>query len=85
MGPVISSQALSRITSLICDRSSGKLLVGGERLTGLSLLDGFDLSQGYFYPPTVIEDISISDEIWREEIFGPVIVVKRFSVLELFR
>jgi acyl-CoA reductase-like NAD-dependent aldehyde dehydrogenase len=49
-------------------------------MTGFSELDGFDLSKGSFYPPTVIVDVGIEDEIWQEEIFGPVVVVKRFEV-----
>lgn len=80
MGPVVSSLALARVESMVSNRSSGKLLMGGQRLTGLSPLDGFDLSQGFFYAPTVIEDIHVSDELWQEEIFGPVVVVKKFSV-----
>lgn len=49
-------------------------------MLGPSPLDGFNLSKGCFYAPTIIEDISPEDEIWKEEIFGPVVVVKRFSV-----
>lgn len=56
------------------------ILVGGERMMGKSDLDGFDFSKGSFYPPTVIADIGIEDEIWQEEVFGPVVVVKRFKV-----
>jgi acyl-CoA reductase-like NAD-dependent aldehyde dehydrogenase len=52
-------------------------------MAGLSSLDGHDLSEGYFYPPTVIEDVSVDDEIWREEIFGPVVVIKRFEVMRV--
>ncbi|GJJ07523.1 hypothetical protein Clacol_001725 [Clathrus columnatus] len=79
MGPVVSSRALSRIISMVSNRTSGTIVMGGERMSGKSPLDGFDLSQGYFYPPTVIENIDIRDEVWQEEIFGPVIVVKRFN------
>lgn len=49
-------------------------------MTGRSSLDGYDLSQGSFYPPTVIADISTEDSLWQEEIFGPVVVVIRFKV-----
>lgn len=80
MGTVISDRALSRIMSMVGQRKSGAILVGGSRMTGPSPLDGHDLSQGYFYAPTVIADIDVNDELWREEIFGPVLVVKRFKV-----
>jgi hypothetical protein len=49
-------------------------------MSGISELDGFDFSKGSFFPPTVITNISVEDELWKEEIFGPVVVVKRFSV-----
>lgn len=47
---------------------------------GTSLLDGYDFSRGAFLPPTIIEDIEPDDVLWKEEVFGPVIVVKRFFV-----
>ena len=80
MGSVISSRALCRISSMVSGRSSGKVLAGGEPMTGRSSLDDYDLSQGSFYPPTVIADISTEDSLWQEEIFGPVVVVIRFKV-----
>jgi len=79
MGTVISQKSLERIDAMV-KRSSGTILAGGERLQGLSELDGFDFSQGAFYPPTVIADVGLEDELWIEEVFGPVVVVKKFSV-----
>jgi len=64
------------------ENAGSKVLLGGERLFGPSELDGFDFSNGAFYPPTVITDVAIEDEIWKEEVFGPVVVVKQFSVSE---
>lgn len=49
-------------------------------MTGTSDLDGFEFSRGCFYPPTVLEDVGTEDELWREEVFGPVVVVKKFEV-----
>jgi hypothetical protein len=49
-------------------------------MLGKSLLNNFDFSRGSFYPPTVISDVDVSHELWQEEIFGPVVVVKKFSV-----
>lgn len=48
-------------------------------MAGISELDGFDLSAGSFYAPTVIEDIDLEDELWREEVFGPILVVTKFQ------
>lgn len=52
-------------------------------MTGTSDLDGFEFSRGCFYPPTVLEDVGTQDELWREEVFGPVVVVKKFEVCNL--
>jgi len=79
MGSVISSKHLDRIDAMVKRASAtATILVGGERMAGVSELDGFDFSKGSFYPPTVIADVGIEDEIWKEEVFGPVVVVKRF-------
>jgi acyl-CoA reductase-like NAD-dependent aldehyde dehydrogenase len=80
MGTIISQRHLERIEETITKRKSGSILAGGRRMMDRSSLDGFDFSQGSFFPPTVIEDVSTEDMLWREEIFGPVVVVKRFSV-----
>ena len=79
MGTVISMRQLERIESMV-QRGVGTILAGGRRMTGASELDGYDFSQGAFFPPTVITDVPTEDDLWREEIFGPVVVVTRFSV-----
>ncbi|KAI0050240.1 aldehyde dehydrogenase [Auriscalpium vulgare] len=79
MGTVISARHLARIDDMIKTRTSGSILVGGEPLRGKSPLDDFDFSKGAFFPPTVIGDISTDDPLWQEEIFGPVVVARRFE------
>lgn len=49
-------------------------------MMGASELDGFDFSKGSFFPPTVVQDIDTDDELWKEEVFGPVVVTKSFAV-----
>lgn len=78
MGTVISSHHLQRMEGMV-KRTNGTILRGGEPMSGTSDLDGFDFSKGSFFPPTVITNISVEDELWKEEIFGPVVVIKRFS------
>ncbi|KAF8467109.1 aldehyde dehydrogenase [Russula ochroleuca] len=80
MGSVISSRHLQRIHSMIEQRSSGTILIGGEPLKDRSSLDGFDFSRGSFYPPTVIADVSLDDTLWKEEVFGPVVVLNKFEM-----
>ncbi|KAF3938831.1 Omega-crystallin [Dactylella cylindrospora] len=89
MGPLISARQLGNVENLVNDAVSsgkGKAVTGGERMQGKSPLDGFDFSKGYFYPPTIListEDSSIlTTRIWKEEAFGPVIVVVGFETEE---
>ena len=81
MGTIISETHLQRIEKMVQKRpASARILAGGKRLKGKSTLDGFDFSRGLFYPPTVIDGVETHDELWREEVFGPVVVVKKFNV-----
>lgn len=86
MGPLISARQLRNVDELVTDAISsgqGTALTGGERLQHQSALDGTDFSKGYFYPPTVIASTSgdsiLKTRLWREEAFGPVVVVTSFS------
>ena len=84
MGTIISETHLQRIEKMAEERpSKARILAGGQRLQGASALDGFDFSQGIFYPPTVIDGVETHDDLWREEVFGPVVVVKKFKVNKL--
>ncbi|TFK55538.1 aldehyde dehydrogenase [Heliocybe sulcata] len=82
MGSIISPRHLSRIETIVSNRASGTLLTGGHRLTSTSPLDNFDFSRGSFYAPTVILDPALDSELWQEEVFGPVVVVKSFGTEE---
>ncbi|KAI7093773.1 hypothetical protein KC352_g39741 [Hortaea werneckii] len=81
MGPLISEKQLQVVTTLVSDASARglEIVTGGRRMTGPSPLDGFPLSSGYFYAPTVIIDGTdskvVDARLWKEEAFGPVIVV----------
>lgn len=80
MGSVISEESLKRIESMLAAEPKAKILYGGRRLTDTSRVDQFDFSRGAFFPPTVVSNVSTSGSLWREEIFGPVVVVKQFRV-----
>ncbi|KAI1324715.1 aldehyde dehydrogenase [Xylariaceae sp. FL0255] len=89
MGPLISKRQLDIVSDLVEEAISsglGKLFRGGERMTGRSALDGTDFSRGHFYAPTIITprtSPSLQDirktRLWREEAFGPVIIVLGFD------
>ncbi|KAH8196812.1 hypothetical protein TruAng_009015 [Truncatella angustata] len=89
MGPVVSLKQLNNIEALVREALDGgkvKTSTGGSRMTGQSQLDGTDFTKGYYYPPTILvssQGSSIVDSrIWREEAFGPVIVVVGFDTEE---
>jgi acyl-CoA reductase-like NAD-dependent aldehyde dehydrogenase len=79
MGTVISPKHLERIGTMIA-KSKGRVVIGGSRLVGRSQLDNYDLAQGSFFAPTIVADVGLDDELWREEVFGPVVVVQKFRV-----
>uniref|UniRef100_A0A453C5H6 betaine-aldehyde dehydrogenase n=3 Tax=Aegilops tauschii subsp. strangulata TaxID=200361 RepID=A0A453C5H6_AEGTS len=60
-----------------------KKFISTARSEGATILHGGDrpkhLGKGFFIEPTIITDVSTSMQIWREEVFGPVICVKVFK------
>jgi acyl-CoA reductase-like NAD-dependent aldehyde dehydrogenase len=85
MGPLISSNQLKNVIAIVDEAVSQgvSVLCGGARMTGKSQLDDQDFGSGYYYPPTVLIDgpkAKLTDSrIWKDEAFGPVIVVIGFS------
>jgi len=72
IGPLINQSQLDKVCGFVERAQAG----GATVLTGGSRLEGLD---GFYYRPTIIEGLSDSSEAWREEIFGPVLAVKRFT------
>jgi len=74
VGPVVSAAALERILRVIdrARRDGARLLTGGARLGG-------DLAAGYFIAPTVFADVDHTSDLARNEVFGPVLAMMRFS------
>lgn len=71
LGPIIDEGQLARIASIVDDSvaEGARLVAGGT-------------SSGLFYKPTVLADITPDHRAWREEIFGPVAPVMKFSTVE---
>ncbi|KAJ4296897.1 hypothetical protein N0V90_006945 [Kalmusia sp. IMI 367209] len=88
MGPLISAKQLVNVRSLVDNALESGVWVyaGGKRMSGTSELDGTDFEKGYFYPPTILADSPehkiVDTKIWKEEAFGPVIVVVEFDTEE---
>jgi acyl-CoA reductase-like NAD-dependent aldehyde dehydrogenase len=76
MGPVASSQQVSRVTGYleIARAEGARVVVGG----GVPKLPA-PLDEGYFIEPTLLADVDNSMRCAQEEIFGPVLVAVRFS------
>lgn len=71
VGPMIDQKGRSKIDSLVREAVDH----GADLLTGGQIIEG----PGYFYPPTVIDNVSPDSRIWSEEIFGPVVSITRFT------
>ncbi|MFF6987075.1 NADP-dependent succinic semialdehyde dehydrogenase [Streptomyces sp. NPDC010273] len=74
VGPVASEAGRSDLEELVDDavESGATVLCGGERPDG----------PGWFYPPTVLTDITREMRIHREETFGPVATLYRVADLD---
>src|SRR5690606_36285832 len=74
VGPLASEQGRADLEELVDDavRSGATVLCGGERPDG----------PGWFYPPTVLPDITREMRIHREEAFGPVATLYRAADLD---
>ncbi|MCL6596455.1 MAG: CoA-acylating methylmalonate-semialdehyde dehydrogenase [Firmicutes bacterium] len=75
MGPVISQAAYDRIAGYV---ARGAL--GGAELVRDGRGEG--PPGGYFLGPTVFDRVSVDSELWRDEIFGPVLAVVRVKDLD---
>jgi malonate-semialdehyde dehydrogenase (acetylating)/methylmalonate-semialdehyde dehydrogenase len=73
MGPVVTAAARDRIVGLIGSGADqgATLAVDGRGLT----VPGYE--DGFFVGPTVIDDVGRDMDVYREEIFGPVLSVVR--------
>jgi succinate-semialdehyde dehydrogenase/glutarate-semialdehyde dehydrogenase len=71
VGPLIDEPSRDKVKELVDDavQRGGKLLVGGEPPDG----------RGYFFPPTVLDDVPTDARVFHEEIFGPVAPIAGFD------
>jgi succinate-semialdehyde dehydrogenase/glutarate-semialdehyde dehydrogenase len=71
LGPLVNAEGRDKVIELVEDavKKGAKVLVGGKRPEG----------PGYFYPATVLDNVSDDAAMLREEIFGPVAPLQIFS------
>jgi len=78
MGPVITTQNKSRIENMIQSGvdEGAKLLVDGRN----AVIKGYE--RGYFLRPTILDNIPAGGEVFRTEIFGPVMGIMHVNNVE---
>jgi malonate-semialdehyde dehydrogenase (acetylating)/methylmalonate-semialdehyde dehydrogenase len=78
MGPVITQEAKDRVIGYVTSAESqgATLVVDGRTIEGEALQDG------YFVGPTVIDHVTSEMDVYRNEVFGPVLVVLRVETLD---
>jgi succinate-semialdehyde dehydrogenase/glutarate-semialdehyde dehydrogenase len=71
VGPLVNEETVDKVDKLVLAAvdSGARAFTGGTRPTG----------PGFYYPPTVLTDVSPSSAILREEIFGPVAPIVTFD------
>ncbi|WP_408899732.1 aldehyde dehydrogenase family protein (plasmid) [Nocardioides sp. R1-1] len=76
MGPLIEPASLARVSRYVGEAagSGATVRVGGQAV--------LEETGGYFYPPTVVADVTPDLPIARDEIFGPVVSVLGFDAEE---
>jgi betaine-aldehyde dehydrogenase len=74
-GPLISAAHRAKVEAYVAKglAEGAVLRCGGARPTGAGLDDGF------YYPPTVLDECAAGMSVVQEESFGPVLTVERFT------
>jgi acyl-CoA reductase-like NAD-dependent aldehyde dehydrogenase len=73
LGPLVSQEQRDRVHALVRAATEAKVLLGGGYPT-----DG-PLARGWFYEPTLLDDVAPGSEIAQTEVFGPVLSVLPFD------
>ncbi|MBB3085561.1 aldehyde dehydrogenase [Geodermatophilus sabuli] len=78
VGPLVSQAQVDRVESYVTSaRNDGAtVLTGGGRPSG----PGFDT--GYWFLPTLLTNTGPEMRVYREEVFGPVIVIEGYDTLD---
>ena len=74
LGPLVNQATRQKVDELVQDAvdTGAKLVCGGRSPE----------RRGYYYPPTVLDHVQAGTELLREEIFGPVAPIVRFTDLD---
>lgn len=78
MGPVISAKSKKFITGLIDDAESkgAEVVLDGRGL----VVEGYE--NGHFVGPTIVDNVSLDSELYKQEVFGPVLAIVHADTYE---
>ncbi|WP_324765394.1 aldehyde dehydrogenase family protein (plasmid) [Sinorhizobium meliloti] len=73
LGPLVSRRQYEQVLRAIeaAKAAGATIACGGKRP------EGFD--RGYYLEPTILTNVPLESDAWREEIFGPVLCIRPFS------
>ena len=76
LGPLCTKQRLEGVEKLvdITKKEGGKVLLGGKR--------DANFNKGYYYEPTIFDNIKDNFTIMREEPFGPIVPILSFKTFD---
>jgi len=71
LGPLVNAEGRDKVRDLVEDavKKGAKVLTGGKQPDG----------KGYFYPATVLDNVSNDALMMNDEIFGPVAAIQTFK------
>ena len=74
VGPLVNADTRDKVVAFVADAvdRGARIVCGGTAPEG----------PGYYYPPTVLADVPETAECVRDEIFGPVAAIQRFTDTE---
>jgi malonate-semialdehyde dehydrogenase (acetylating)/methylmalonate-semialdehyde dehydrogenase len=77
MGPLVSSQARARVADYIArgERDGATVALDGRERFG-------DDARGFFIGPSVLDHVTTEMDVYRDEVFGPLLVVLRADSFE---
>ncbi len=72
LGPVIDEEARARIVRTVVEAEKHATV----------LFKGEVSSDGFFVPPVIFRDVDTALSLWKEEIFGPVVAIRKVATFE---
>jgi len=75
MGPLISDAQRKKVIGYI-EKAKAE---GASVICGGKIPENAELKNGYFFEPTVLVDVGAHSHIFKEEVFGPVVLIHKFS------